>query len=378
MRSLSVSPSTLEDDVGMPGVLAGVDDVDDVRVCELGDGPRLTAEALELVGVLGELPVHQLDGDMALEHRVGRPVHRRHPPGADLGFEAIAPVELHPDERGHGFARIVPHVGEVSATCFTDPYCPWAWAVEPHLRRLAVEFGDQVTATFVIAGLAARFGDTRARAVACVEAAEASGMPIDPRIYLEHPPSSSHPAGLAVAAVSEQADPAPYLRRLREAILLERRRMDNGPALLEAAREVGGLDLDRLRIDFGSNAIVEAFGAHLERARAVDPTHHEPGTGRVRLPSIEFTGSDGAVHGVYGYAPYDSWQAAAIAAGAVAGEVRPSVEEAVRQFGPLATAEVAAACDMAGPRAPAELWRLALEWRLTPRRVPGGELWRAS
>jgi hypothetical protein len=36
---------------------------------------------------------------------------------------------------------------------------------------------------------------------------------------------------------------------------------------------------------------------------------------------------------------------------------------------------VAAVCDLPGPRAPAELWRLALEWRVRPRRVPGGELW---
>ena len=271
----------------------------------------------------------------------------------------------------------MPHVGEVSATCFTDPYCPWCWAVEPHLRRLAVDFDDQVPVTFVIGGLAARFGDTRRWAVACVEAAEASGMPVDPRIYLEDPPSSSHPAGLAVAAVSEQRDPAAYLRRLRESILLERRRMDNAPALLEAAREAGGLDLERLRIDFGSNAIVERFGAQLARSRAVDAAHHEPGTDRVRLPSIEFSGADGTVHGVYGYAPYERWRAAAVAAGAVPGDGRPTVEEAVRRFGTPATAEVAAACDLAGPRAPAELWRLALEWRLTPRRVPGGELWRA-
>jgi hypothetical protein len=41
----------------------------------------------------------------------------------------------------------------------------------------------------------------------------------------------------------------------------------------------------------------------------------------------------------------------------------------------LATPEVAAACDLPGPRAPAELWRLALEWRVKPRRAGGGELW---
>lgn len=270
------------------------------------------------------------------------------------------------------------HVGGVSATYFTDPYCPWSWAVEPHLRRLEVEFDGQVPVTSVIVGLAARFGDTRRLAIDCVAASEASGMPIDPRIYLEDPPASSHPAGLAVAAVAEQGDPAPFLRRLREAILLERRRMDNGPALLDLAREVGGLDLDRLRIDFGSNAIVEAFGAQLERGRVVAASHHEPGTQRVMTPSIEFRAADGTVHGAYGYGRWEAWRDAALSAGAEAAPRRPDPEAALRRSGTLATAEVAAACDMAGPRAPAELWRLALEWRVTPRRVAGGELWRAA
>ena len=98
-------------------------------------------------------------------------------------------------------------------------------------------------------------------------------MPADPRVFLRDPPSSTHPAGLAIAAVAEQGDPGPFIRRLREAILLERRRMDTAPALLDAARETiparPGLDLERLRIDFGSNAIVERFGADLERGRGV-------------------------------------------------------------------------------------------------------------
>ena len=59
----------LEDDVRAPVVLAGVDHADDVRVRELGDGAGLAAEALELVGVRGDLAVHQLDRDAALERR---------------------------------------------------------------------------------------------------------------------------------------------------------------------------------------------------------------------------------------------------------------------------------------------------------------------
>ena len=37
--------------------------------------------------------------------------------------------------------------------------------------------------------------------------------------------------------------------------------------------------------------------------------------------------------------------------------------------------EVAAVCGMPPPRAAAELWRLALDWRVRQRRVAGGELW---
>jgi hypothetical protein len=47
----------------------------------------------------------------------------------------------------------VADVGVVSATIFTDPYCPRSWAAEPQRRRLAVEFGSGLRFTFVIVGL---------------------------------------------------------------------------------------------------------------------------------------------------------------------------------------------------------------------------------
>ena len=54
---------------------------------------------------------------------------------------------------------------------------------------------------------------------------------------------------------------------------------------------------------------------------------------------------------------------------------RPDALEALRIHGRLATAEVAAVCDLPGPRAAAELWRLATEWRVRPTRFLTGELW---
>ena len=258
-------------------------------------------------------------------------------------------------------ARILADVARVTATYFTDPFCPWSWAAEPALRRLEWEFGDEVRFTYVIGGMAAALQDRGAFAAEWLEAGAWSGMPVDPRALLTDPPAATHPAGLAVKAVAEQGDAGPYLRRLREAIMVDRRRVDRGDALLDLARETSPEPrIDLLRVAFGSNAIVEALGADLERAKGLT------------MPAFDL--GDG--HRVEGRVTPDALRAAAVAAGATpSGAPAPGVEEALRRFGSLATAEVAAVCDLPGPRAAAELWRLALEWRVRPRRVLGGELW---
>jgi putative protein-disulfide isomerase len=259
----------------------------------------------------------------------------------------------------------VADVRPIPITVFTDPYCPWSWAAEPQLRRLQVEFGDRMAITFVIVGLRRTIEapDAGALALATLDATAESGMPADARVFLRDPPRSTHPAGLAVHAVAEQGDPAPYLRRLREAIFVEGRRMDNAAALLDAARETSGVDLDRLQVDLASNAIVERFGADLERGRGIT------------TPAFAF-GDGGAP--VAGYGPYQRVREAAIAAGAEPLDERPGVEDALRRFGRLATPEVAAACDLPAPRAAAALWDLALEWRVRPRPAVGGDLWEAA
>jgi hypothetical protein len=125
---------------------------------------------------------------------------------------------------------------------------------------------------------------------------------------------------------------------------------------------------------------VEAFGADLERAGAVEGAGRDPATERARIPSLEFRGTDGQVHAVHGRASYEDLRDAAAAAGAEldAAGGHPGVEDALARFRTLATAEVAAVCDLPGPRAAAELWRLAGEWRVRADRCLTGELWSAA
>ena len=266
----------------------------------------------------------------------------------------------------------------VHASYYTDPACPFSWAAEPAVRRLMVEFGDSISWRYIMAGMR-EIGPPLDVVSHWLDAAGRSGMPVDPRLWLDGP-STSYPACLAVKAAAEQGDPGPYLRRLREGFALRRQRQDHLDAFVEVARGIEGLDAERFRIDAASHAIVEAFGADLERARGDVPQDQiAEGDTRVRLPTFEFRGEDGAVHGVYGPSGADELRAAAVAAGAEPSGPWPlTISAALKRFGSLATPEVAELCDLPGPRAPAELWRLAQEWRLAPEHSLTGPLWHAA
>lgn len=214
---------------------------------------------------------------------------------------------------------------------------------------MQVEFGASVAFTYVMGGLAREITDPVAAARTWLEAGARSGMPVDARLWLDGPPASTYPACLAVEAASEQGDPAPYLRRLREGFAVRGRKLDTTEALVEEARATPGLHIERFRIDLASNAIVELFGHDLERLRA----------NALTVPAIEL----GDVV-LQGWVEYDELRAAALAAGAEPdGAAPPAVEDALRRFGSMTATEVGAVCSLPGPRAPAELWSLAAEWR---------------
>jgi protein-disulfide isomerase-like protein with CxxC motif len=235
-----------------------------------------------------------------------------------------------------------------------------------------VEFGDEVQITYVMGGLSRQYeGDQSRLVIEWLDAAERSGMPVDPRAWGGPGAiASTYPACMAFKAAAEQGPDAAarYLRALREGIMCRRRKLDGAEALVEEAR-AAGLDAERFRVDLGSNAIVEAFGEDLEETR---------GRPVESLPALCFAG-EGVEHWCGAGDGYEGWREAALAAGAEpASGSPPSVLGAFERFGTLAAAEVSAVCRLPGPRAQAELWRLATEWRLRPERFLTGELWRPA
>jgi putative protein-disulfide isomerase len=256
-------------------------------------------------------------------------------------------------------------VRAVHVTYYTDPASPGSWGVEPSLRRVLTRFGDGVSISYVMGGLARRIADPLQMLREVLDVAAESAMPVDPRLWLEHPPASSYPACLAVKAAAEQGLDGPYLRRAREGLMCERRKLDNADALVDLARAVDGIDVARFAVDLASNAIVESFGADLERTRAA------AGDGGPQLPFAE-------VEGVPGLHAVADLERLVEEAGAVPATAPPGIDAVLRRFGRMATPEVAAVCELPGPLAAARLWQLAAEWKVRPQRAVAGELWQSA
>lgn len=268
----------------------------------------------------------------------------------------------------------------------TDPACAWSWASEPKLRRLLWEFGEGLEPVWIMGGMARSIDENGRDRYAGIwpDVAAESGMPFDPRIWARGGISSSYPACQAVVAACEQGPEVAgrYLRRLREGLMYERKRLDHPEALLAEAGPAG-LDVPRFQLDLQSNAILEAFGEHLDEARRIsEQAESEGATGctgpieRVTFPSMTFIGSDGDRRCVYGWQPYELYVEAATAVGAAStSAAKPEPLEVIDRFGRAATREIEEITGRPRVVVEAELWALAKQWRLRPITALTGTLW---
>ncbi|GHO93895.1 hypothetical protein KSF_039430 [Reticulibacter mediterranei] len=199
---------------------------------------------------------------------------------------------------------------------FTDPLCSWSWAFEVQWRRLRYECAERLNWRYRMGGLIADWrsyddplNDIRSPSQMgpqWFQVYEMSGMPLDDHLWQIDPPASSYPACIAVKAAERQGPTAieEYLRRLREAVMMERRNIARRDILLAVAQETaatGLLDLDRFCADLDAAEPMDSFRQDLR-----DAAYYGIG----RFPTLILHRYDERGIVLIGYRPYDALRSA--------------------------------------------------------------------
>jgi putative protein-disulfide isomerase len=200
---------------------------------------------------------------------------------------------------------------DIEVTYFTDPLCSWGWAFEAVWRRLRYELQGRISWRYALGGMIPdwqTFNDPlhsihrpAQMGPSWYEVRHLTGMPIDEMIWIQDPPASSYPACVAVKAAGRQgaAIEEAYLRRLREAVMLERRNIARREVLEELFDELAGHPLHalpaRFRRDLVGEEALEGFRGDLK-----DAGYRNIG----RFPAFILRGAAGRAVLLVGYRPY--------------------------------------------------------------------------
>lgn len=207
------------------------------------------------------------------------------------------------------------------AIYYTDPLCSWSWGFEPQWRRLRYELGAQIQWRYRMGGMIAdwqHYSDPLndvSRPVQMgpqwFQVRELSGMPIEERIWFEDPPSSSYPACIAVKAAAQQGahQGERYLRRVREAVMVERRNVALRQCLLDLAHDLANtaeqqadaLDVARFTQALSGEEALAEFRSDLQ-----DTRYRDIG----RFPTLALLNQTGSGIMLVGYRPYDALRGA--------------------------------------------------------------------
>lgn len=159
-------------------------------------------------------------------------------------------------------------------THFTDPLCFWCYAMEPEIRKIRVLLDDQLDYRIVMGVLSADVRDIigfdaeaelryelRRSQIAehLMKAAETIGMPFSIKRLATRSPEEfvSLPASLAYCAMRliDESIAESYLRRMRECIYAEGRRLSDPEDFVELAGEFP-IDVERFRENYMDGAAV--------------------------------------------------------------------------------------------------------------------------
>jgi putative protein-disulfide isomerase len=213
---------------------------------------------------------------------------------------------------GHSHTAVAERPKNVSAIrmiYFTDPICSACWSIEPQLRKLLLEYGEQVEVEYHMGGLLPSWdvysggGISKPSDVShhWDEMSTHFGMPIDGNVWLEDPLPSSYPPCIAfkAAEIQDKEKAKLFLRRIKEMVFVEKKNIARWQNLQEAAASCQ-LDTVQMLADFNGSAR-QLFQSDLEMARQF---------GVRGFPAIYFFDASNKSSQIYGYAPYENFEQA--------------------------------------------------------------------
>lgn len=197
---------------------------------------------------------------------------------------------------------------KVKLVYFTDPICSSCWGIEPQLRKLKLEYGDQIDIEYRMGGLlpdwsynSGGIGKPSDVASHWDEVSVHYDMPIDGDLWLEDPLNSSYPPSIAYKAAQLQDEEKAnlFMREIREMVFLKKKNIAKWEHLATAAKAVG-LDVSQLKTDFEGKAET-LFQDDLKIAREY---------GVRGFPTIFVVDAAGNRETVYGTRPYAFYEMA--------------------------------------------------------------------
>ena len=258
---------------------------------------------------------------------------------------------------------------------FTDPICSSCWGIEPQLRKLKLEYGNDIQIEYHMGGL---LPDWSYNSGGISKPADVAGhwdevshyydMPIDGDVWLEDPLASSYPPSIAVKAAQMQDEKKAvlFMRRIREMVFLEKKNITKWEHLAAAATECG-LDAVAMQRDYEGEAR-EAFRKDLELTKKM---------GVRGFPTLYFLGKDGKQVVINGYKPYKEFEQAVLkcAPAAVKMDYEKDWQHLFAHYKTLTRKEYAELSNVTVAAAEKTLNELTQDNKLQTTTTKNGKLW---
>lgn len=261
---------------------------------------------------------------------------------------------------------------------FTDPICSACWGLEPRLRKIELTYGDQIEVEYHMGGLLPKWNSLEGSdinspkelAAHWDEASEYYHMPINGDVWLEDPLDSSYPPSIAFKAAQLQGEEVArkFLRRLREALFLEKRNISRWEVMEEEAFKLG-MDLTQLKDDY-YHAGQMAFEKDLELTKRI---------GVRGFPTLFFVNEDGEEEFVFGVRPFPHYDKIIrrLAPGIQSVGSYKSPLELLNSYGSLTAKELSALLDLTLHEAIQHLELLEEEHKTEVLNSKNGRLWKS-